>query len=431
MALDYYEAMTTDLGLLTTAAGKWEAMAGELGKVETRYGEAVQTVTVGPDWQGLSAETAHTRFAATRYEYAAAQVQAKAVASLLRDAHERFTDLRKKLESARDDAIAAGMTVSEQGRVAFDYSRLTPAERSAYHHDPDGRKTVADAVTKWQQHVDDRVKAVAELDQGVKVALVRAGTDSNKDAFGKGADASLSGFNAGAEGDLTKAMKPDEPGPGAQPNGKTGVTVTGPKYGKEGSVKAYADLFHETARGETALGDLKLSGIADAYGGGRATANFGFTEQGAGAKAEASAGVRGLAEGRAQYGYVGDYGRAEGFAGAEAGVSAKATKDELSVGAKAFAGAKGTLAGGAEAFGIGVGVNAEGWAGPGAEAWWGYKKDEETGKWKIGGDAGLSPIVGGKVGLEITIDPGKVSDALGDAADALGDAAHAVGGWFD
>ncbi|MFI9065657.1 hypothetical protein ACIGQE_27980 [Streptomyces sp. NPDC053429] len=237
----------------------------------------------------------------------------------------------------------------------------------------------ARAITQWQQHIDDRVKAVGELDAGVKVALERASADSNKDAFGKGADESYSGFNAGAEGDLATAMKPDEANVGTKPDSKTGVTVSGPKYGKEGSGKGYADLFHETAKGSLTEGDLKLSGIADIYGGGRATADYGFPDQGATAKAEASAGVRGLAEGRAEYGYVGQYGRVEGFAGAEVGVSAKATKEEVSVGAKGFAGAEGTVAGGAEAFGIGVGVNAEGWAGPGAEAWWGYKKDKETG----------------------------------------------------
>ncbi|MFE2142711.1 hypothetical protein ACFXA3_13360 [Streptomyces sp. NPDC059456] len=116
---------------------------------------------------------------------------------------------------------------------------------------------------------------------------------------------------------------------------------------------------------------------------------------------------------------MGQYARAEGFAGIEGSLTAKATKEEVTVGAKGFVGAKGTLAGGAEAFGLGVGMNAEGWAGPGAEAWWGYKKDKETGVWKLGGDAGLSPLVGGKVGLEITFDPHKVSEAVGDAADAL------------
>ncbi|MGW7432367.1 hypothetical protein ACWGIN_22790 [Streptomyces sp. NPDC054861] len=93
--------MTTDLGLLTTAAAKWDSMAGEFKKVETRYGETVQKITMGPNWSGVSAGTAQTNFTGTRFEYSAAQTQAKAIASLLRDAHEKFTDLKKKLQSAR------------------------------------------------------------------------------------------------------------------------------------------------------------------------------------------------------------------------------------------------------------------------------------------------------------------------------------------
>ncbi|GGR94061.1 hypothetical protein Snoj_55210 [Streptomyces nojiriensis] len=428
--LTYHEILTTDLGLLSTAAAKWESMAGELKKVETRYGDSVQKITMGGDtWSGLSVEAARVKFTATRYEYSAAQGQAKAVASLLRGAHELFTDLRKKLESARDDAVAAGMTVSEQGRVAFDYTKLTPAERSAYHHDPDGQETIRVAVGKWQQHIDDRVKAASDADQHVYDALAAAVVDSNRDAFGQGsgADETITGFNNYAEGDLAKFKKPDE----AKAETKTdslGVSTTGPgQYGKEASVKAYADLFHHTAKGETDLAGLKLSGVADIYGGGRATANAGFTDKGFVAKAEASAGVRALAEGRIGTDRQSAYGRAEGFAGAEAGVSAKATREEVTVGAKAFAGAKGTVAGGVESGGIGVGVTAEGWAGPGAEAWWGYKKDEETGVWKLGGKAGASPLLGGSIGLEITVDPEKVAKTAGDVADAVGDTAHAVG----
>ncbi|MFD5548805.1 hypothetical protein ACFWJQ_19055 [Streptomyces goshikiensis] len=200
--LTYHEVMSTDLGLLTTAAGKWDEMAGELKKVETRYGDSVQKITTGPDWSGVSVGVAHSNFAATRYEYSAAQIQAKAVASLLRDAHTQFADLKKRVESARDDAIKAGMTVSEQGTVAFDYAKLTPAERSAYHHDPDGQTTIRDAINKWQQHLNDQVKAVSEADQGVKIALEAVGVDSNKDAFGKGNDGTLNGFNADAQGDI-------------------------------------------------------------------------------------------------------------------------------------------------------------------------------------------------------------------------------------
>lgn len=199
--LTYYEVMTTDLGQLTTAAGKWDSMAAELKKVEGRYGDSVQKITMGPNWTGVSAGAAHTNFAATRYEYSAAQIQAKAVAELLRDAHGQFTDLKKRVESARDEAVAAGMSVSEQGSVAYDYAKLTEQERSALHHDPDGEKTVRDAVAKWQQHIDDRVKAVSEADQGVKIALDAVVVDSNKDALGKG-DETLNGFNAGAQGDI-------------------------------------------------------------------------------------------------------------------------------------------------------------------------------------------------------------------------------------
>ncbi|MFD7558256.1 hypothetical protein ACFV9E_27395 [Streptomyces sp. NPDC059835] len=200
--LTYYEVMTTDLSLLTAAADKWESMAGEIKKVEDRYGDSVQKITMGQNWTGISAGVAHTNFAATRYEYSAAQIQAKAIAGLLRDAHGQFTDLKNRLETARDKAIAAGMIVSEQGNVAFDYAKLTPSERSAYQHDPDGKAEVQKAVTQWQQHLDDCVKAVSEADQGVKIALDAVGVDSNKDAFGKGNDETYNGFNAGAQNDI-------------------------------------------------------------------------------------------------------------------------------------------------------------------------------------------------------------------------------------
>ncbi|MGW7194507.1 hypothetical protein, partial [Streptomyces sp. NPDC054838] len=292
--------MTTNLGLLTTAAGKWEAMAGELNKVETRYGDSVQKITMGDTWSGVSAGTARSGFDGTRYEYSAAQIQAKAIGSLLRDAHEKFTDLKSKLESARDDAIAAGMTVSEQGHVAFDWGRLTPSERTAYHHDPDGEAAIRTAVTKWQQHIDDRVKAVTELDQNVKLALEAEVVDSNKDALGKGADMSLSGFNAGADGDLTKAVKAakaaqaDEhdtkkPDDGLKITGPdAGFKLTGVKNGKEGSAKAYADLFHLSQTGEATKGGVKFSEVYDVYGGARATGNYGFNESGFTAKIEGS-----------------------------------------------------------------------------------------------------------------------------------------------
>ncbi|MEU3772331.1 hypothetical protein AB0F11_03760 [Streptomyces sp. NPDC032472] len=446
MALNYHEVMTTDLGLLTTAAGKWDSMAAELNKVETRYGDTVQKITMGNTWTGVSAGTAEAGFKATRYEYAAAQTQAKAIASLLRDAHTQFADLKKKLESARDDAIAAGMSVSEQGRVAFDWSKLTPSERSAYHHDPDGQKTIGEAVAKWQKHIDDRVKAVDELDQNVKLALSAEVIDSNKDAFGKGADATFNGFNAGAKGKLddavkdAKAIQAASAGVKEKDNGVTvtgpdvGLTISGVKNGKEGQIKAYADLFHAKAEGSTTMGGVKLSGIDDFTVGARTSASWGLTNAGVNGKAEVSAGVRTLTGGKAEYGHVGVNGRVEGFAGGEASVGVGAGKDGLNASAKAFAGAKATAAGGGELAGIGAGGTAEGWAGAGVEAKATFGKGED-GKWHIGGKVGAAVGVGGSVGAEFTVDPHKVGEAFDDAADAVGDFAggvkDTVGGWFD
>ncbi|MFF9073129.1 hypothetical protein ACF1A9_12585 [Streptomyces sp. NPDC014872] len=191
--------MTTDLGQLTTAAGKWDEMAAEIKKVEDRYKDSVQKITHGPAWSGVSAQAAHTNFAATRYEYSAAQAEAKAIASLLRDAHEDFVRLKKNLESKRAEAVKAGMRISEGGVVSYDYDRLTDPERSAMRHDPGYAESVRKAVTSWSEAIDACVKAVNDADQGVKIALDAV----TKDGYGDPNDETLGvGFNKHALGDV-------------------------------------------------------------------------------------------------------------------------------------------------------------------------------------------------------------------------------------
>ncbi|MEU9313105.1 hypothetical protein [Streptomyces sp. NPDC048256] len=415
----YHEIMTTDLSTLTTAADRWDGMATEFNDQEKAYQRDVHGLTVGPTWIGVSSDAASKRFDVTLKEFQKAQVEAKAIASLLRDAHTQFVDLRGKLVAAKQDAVDAGMVVSDQGLVSYDTRKLSQGELNALHHDPDYQHDVAKAVRSWQELIDQLVKDAADADKDVQTALQGVVVDGDIN------DGTVTvGFNGQAQGDIDKYA--NQKPVGTRPDGTGGLDVgfsvtTDPKYGKEGSVKAYADLFHVTADGALTSGDWKLAGIADVYGGARATANYGFNDKGVIGKAEASAGIRALAEGRAEYGpYAGVYGRAEGFAGAEAGVNTKATKDELTVGAKAFVGAKGGVAGGGEVAGIGFGATAEGWAGPGAEAWWGYKKDDD-GKFHLGGKAAASPLLGGSVGVEITVDPDKLSETVGDAADAIGD----------
>ncbi|WP_405676100.1 hypothetical protein OG292_14410 [Streptomyces sp. NBC_01511] len=89
----------TEFGKLSAAADMWKSKAGEFEKVEKRYRDSVQKVTLGDVWQGESADAASLNFAATRYEYQAAQTQAKATATLLRNAHDQFVELKKQLET--------------------------------------------------------------------------------------------------------------------------------------------------------------------------------------------------------------------------------------------------------------------------------------------------------------------------------------------
>ncbi|MEV7882906.1 hypothetical protein ACFV6B_18440 [Streptomyces microflavus] len=192
----YHEIMATDLAVLTTAADKWTAMAGEFNKREKDYEKEVQGITLQPTWIGQSANAANAQFRVTLNEYRAAQTQAKAIASLLRDAHTQFTEFKTKLRTTRTDALKADMLVSDSGRVTFDMSSLSAGSKSAYHHDPDYQKSVRDAVSSWQRAIDRLVAQTTDADTGVEIALKAVVKDSDP------LDGTVNGFNGKALGDI-------------------------------------------------------------------------------------------------------------------------------------------------------------------------------------------------------------------------------------
>ncbi|MDQ0941819.1 hypothetical protein [Streptomyces sp. V1I1] len=431
----YHEIMTTDLSTLTTAAGRWDGMAKEFHKQEIAYKRDVHGISMGQTWTGLSADAANRRFAITLKEFQNAQVEVKAVASLLRDAHAQFTDLRKKLESARADAVVAGMAVSDEGVVSYDTAKLSDGERTALHHDLDYQQSVRTAIASWQKRIDRLVKDVGEADTGVEIALKAVVIDSNIK------DGTLNGFNGQAQGDIEKyeaaAAKKDartktdgwvSEGEAEASGPGVGTSATGPDAaaGKLAEAEAHADLGRASAEGSLTNGPMKLAGEAEAYVGAKASAAGGITNEGVKGEAAAFAGAEASAKGTADAGPVGVYGRAETKAGAEAGINAGAGLEGLQAGAEAFAGAKAGVAGGADIGGIGAGATAEGWAGIGAEAEATFGKGTD-GKWHIGAKTGVAVGLGGEVGFEVTVDPGKIADTASDAADAVGDAAGAVG----
>ncbi|MET7569701.1 hypothetical protein ABZT04_14540 [Streptomyces sp. NPDC005492] len=176
--------MTTDLATLTTAAERWDGMAGEFEKQETAYRRDVHGISMGTSWAGLSADAANARFDTTLKEFQYAQTEAKGIASLLRDAHDRFVELRGRVVAARWDAIRAGMSVSEQGVVS-------PG--------PDQPETPGDAgaVRSWQDRITKAVRDVTDADMGVRIALAGVVIDSELLAGGRG-------FNGRAVGDVEK-----------------------------------------------------------------------------------------------------------------------------------------------------------------------------------------------------------------------------------
>ncbi|WP_406106318.1 hypothetical protein OG698_28420 [Streptomyces sp. NBC_01003] len=194
--------MTTDLATLTTAADRWDGMAKEFGKRETDYKRDVHGITPGPPspstWTGLSADAAGKRFDVTLHEFQNAQTEAKAIASLLRDAHAQFTTLRGQLRSEREAAVKAGIRVSDRGVVAYDEERAAASESGSALHDPGSRAEVHRAVASWQGRIDKAVRAVGDADTGVEIALSAAVFDSVL------TDGTGNGFNARAKGDIEK-----------------------------------------------------------------------------------------------------------------------------------------------------------------------------------------------------------------------------------
>ncbi|MFF2576673.1 hypothetical protein [Streptomyces goshikiensis] len=177
--------MTTDLTTLGTAATAWDAMAGKFESLKTTYEKKVPSTTTSGRWLGEAQQVAAPRFAVTRDEYGNAQIQARAVAALLRDAETLFTELRGKVKAAVAEAKAAGMKVSEGGNASFDFSKADAATANAARHDPG----LAEVERSWTHRIQQAVDAFEEADHGVKLALVDAVTDTNLN------DGTFGGFN--------------------------------------------------------------------------------------------------------------------------------------------------------------------------------------------------------------------------------------------
>ncbi|MFD7943548.1 hypothetical protein [Streptomyces sp. NPDC059744] len=176
----YDEIMHTKLSALTTAADGWKTMAGKFKTLEDLYEDDVQSISKGKLWTGESASVSSTNFALTRSEYDAAQKEARALESLLRDAHGQLTELIGRVKSAVAEAKEAGMKVSDRGVASYDFSKVDARTKYSIQHDPD----LPDVEHSYTQKIADAVKVVTEYDHDIKVALLQASGADNPALFG-------------------------------------------------------------------------------------------------------------------------------------------------------------------------------------------------------------------------------------------------------
>lgn len=200
--LTYQDVVTIGLGFLTTAAKDWDDMAGGFGELESLYAAKVEGVATDGTWVGVSAGAAASRFADTRKQFANAQVEARAIASLLRDAHEQFSRLIGHVKDTVEDAKKAEMSVNSKGEAVYDFSKLTPMR-----HDNEYPKLVSqakEAETSWTKAIKDAVQAVDDADQGVKLALREAAGVKSwfERAFDQAMGTGAHSFNGSAIGDI-------------------------------------------------------------------------------------------------------------------------------------------------------------------------------------------------------------------------------------
>ncbi|MEU5656112.1 hypothetical protein ABZ802_10900 [Streptomyces sp. NPDC047737] len=176
----YEEITQIKLSTLTTAADGWKTMASKFKTLEDLYEDDVQSISKGQLWTGESASISSTNFSVTRNEYDAAQKEAKAMESLLRDAHGQLTELIGRVTSAVAEAEKAGMKVSGQGVASYDFSEVDAKTKYSIQHDPD----LPNVERSYTQKIADAVQAVTEYDHDIKVALLQASGADKPGPFG-------------------------------------------------------------------------------------------------------------------------------------------------------------------------------------------------------------------------------------------------------
>ncbi|MEU1475550.1 hypothetical protein [Streptomyces sp. NPDC005760] len=425
----YEQLYHLNLSNLKATADRWEETAGKFKGLHTAFGDEVAAPFKQAGWRQpvLTAAKADNDVRAAHQEFADAQKEAEGIAGVLTTLHAALKKAKDDLHHLGDvEAKKEDLHVSANGTVT---PRNDLSQNPGARHDPDGQALIRDqqqACDAFVRRIEAVLQRAADADETACWAL-RRDLGASRSDFNTKVVTSLDDARATRTAELKKKDAKAE-ADGWVTEGKTevsglgaGASASGPNAvdGKLGEAEAHADLGRAMAEGTVTNGSFQLAGEAEAYAGAKGSVSGSATNEGLQSQSSAFAGGEASAKGSAYLGPVGLYGRAEGLGGAEASSTATANREGLAVGGDAFAGAKGSVSGGADVGGLGAGASAEGWAGIGAEGEATLGKAED-GKWKVTTHTGLAFGLGGAVGFEFTVDPGKVADTVGDIADGIG-----------
>ncbi|MER6613910.1 hypothetical protein [Streptomyces xantholiticus] len=197
--LTYQDVVTANLAPLTTAAVSWDEMADGFEDLGEAYRGSVESAASDGGWMGVSANAAKGRFGATRKQFEAAAVEARAIAAILRDIHGQFTERIRAVRDLVASAKEADMHIDANGRAHLDPTK---------HKDLVGG-VFGEAATRqileasWTEAVTAAVQSVDDADQGAKLALRdAAGIKSLFEEMMDTARGTGHSFNADAVGDI-------------------------------------------------------------------------------------------------------------------------------------------------------------------------------------------------------------------------------------
>ncbi|MCX4688484.1 hypothetical protein OG401_29995 [Kitasatospora purpeofusca] len=173
--LGFEDVMKADPSAMAKAVADWTEMARKYQGVQQRLETEVLPVTGGQNlWFGSTATAANLHVSMTRQQSVDAQTEAKAVASIIKDAQGDFESAQKKLKQTVTDAQADGMKVTGTGNVLFDVGALSKEERDYYHHDPDYQQSRQEAAGQWSRKITIFLEEATAADQRAALQLRRA-----------------------------------------------------------------------------------------------------------------------------------------------------------------------------------------------------------------------------------------------------------------